>query len=95
MTNTTLEFPAAALAGLRDRLMANAADEDKAPLEELEGLSDSVLAAYWHGYVKASESGRTGRALHTAAFGTALDAPLFSVCTETGPLRAALAQSLS
>ncbi|RPK32539.1 hypothetical protein EES39_38410 [Streptomyces sp. ADI92-24] len=91
---TTLEFPAAALAGLRDRLMAAAADEGKAPLEELDGLSDSVLAAYWYGYVKASEVGRTGQELHATAFGSALAAPMLAVCTETGPLRTALARSL-
>ncbi|MFD8387432.1 hypothetical protein ACFV2X_54700 [Streptomyces sp. NPDC059679] len=94
MTNTTPDFPAAALAGLRDRLIAAAADEDTAPLEELDGLSDSALAAYWHGYVKASAAGRTGQALHATAFGSALDAPSLAVRVETGPLRAALAQSL-
>ncbi|GHH57754.1 hypothetical protein [Streptomyces candidus] len=91
---TTLEFPAAALAGLRDHLMATAADEDKAPLEELDGLSDSVLAAYWHGYVKASETGRAGQELHATAFGSALAAPMRAVCADTGPLRTALARSL-
>jgi hypothetical protein len=90
---TTLELPEAALLGLRDYLMATAADEDKTPLEELDGLSDSVLAAYWHGYVKASEAGQTGQALHAHAFGASLFAPMVAVCAETGALRAALAQS--
>lgn len=90
----TLELPEAALTGLRDCLLALAADEGKAPAEELDGLSDSVLAAYWHGYVAASESGSTGQSLHVAAFGTSLFAPLVAVCTEIGTVRAALAQSL-
>ncbi|MER6256787.1 hypothetical protein ABT224_36140 [Streptomyces sp. NPDC001584] len=91
---TTLELPEAALTGLRDYLMAAAADENNAPQEELDGLSDTVLAACWHAYVEASKTGRTGQALHAAAFSKALDAPLSAVCAETGALRAALAQSL-
>ncbi|MBD2829845.1 hypothetical protein ID875_20900 [Streptomyces globisporus] len=91
---TTLELSEAALTGLRERLMAAAADEDKTPLEELDGLSDSVLAAYWNSYVEASKSGSTGQALHIAAFGAALFAPLESVCAEIGAVRDALAQSL-
>ncbi|MFE9406910.1 hypothetical protein ACFYNY_34945 [Streptomyces sp. NPDC006530] len=93
MTSTALELPEAALTGLRDHLMATAADEDKTPLEELDGLSDSVLAAYWHGYVKASESGGTGQALHIAAFGASLFAPMVAVCKDIDGLRAALAHS--
>ncbi|MFI7396566.1 MULTISPECIES: hypothetical protein [Streptomyces] len=91
---STLELSEAALTGLRDYLMATAADEDKTPLEELHGLSDSVLAAYWHGYVEASKSGGTGQALHIAAFGASLFAPLVAVCTEIDAVRDALAQSL-
>ncbi|MFF2926701.1 hypothetical protein [Streptomyces celluloflavus] len=90
---STLELSEAALTGLRDYLMATAADEDKAPQEELDGLSDTVLAAYWHGYVEASKAGRAGQALHAAALSKALAAPLGAVCAETGALRAALAQS--
>ncbi|MFE2530077.1 hypothetical protein ACFXEL_38290 [Streptomyces sp. NPDC059382] len=91
---TTLELPEAALTGLRDCLLALAADEDKTPAEELDGLSDSVLAAYWHGYVEASKSGGTGQTLHIAAFGSSLFAPLVAVGAEIGNVRAALAQSL-
>ncbi|MFJ4343609.1 hypothetical protein [Streptomyces sp. NPDC088915] len=90
---STLELPEAALTGLRDYLLTIAADEDKAPLEELDGLSDTVLAAYWHGYVEASKAGRTGQELHATAFGKALAAPLVAVCAETGALRTTLAQS--
>lgn len=90
---TTLELPEAALTALRDYLLARAADEDQTPAQELAGLSDSVLAAYWHGYVEASNGGRAGQALHAAALSKALAAPLGAVCAETGALRAALAQS--
>ncbi|MFI8944864.1 hypothetical protein [Streptomyces syringium] len=89
---STLELSGAVLTGLRDYLMATAADEDKTPLE-LDGLRDSVLAAYWHGYVEASKTGGTGQALHIAAFGASLFAPLVAVCNEIGAVRAALAQS--
>lgn len=89
----TLDLPEAALTGLRDYLMATAADEDKGPLEELEGLSDTVLAAYWHGYVEASKTGRDGQALYAVAFSKALAAPSGAASAETGALRAALAQS--
>ncbi|MFJ5646399.1 hypothetical protein [Streptomyces sp. NPDC093223] len=90
---TNLELPEAALTGLRDRLMANAADEDKTPAEELNGLSDGVLSAYWHGYVEASKSGSTGQALHIAAFGASLFAPTAVGGAEIGAVRTALAQS--
>nr|WP_233109068.1 hypothetical protein [Streptomyces sp. 14R-10] len=95
MTTTTLELPEAALAGLRDRLMATAADDDKTPLEELDGLSDSVLAAYWRGYVEASKTGGTGQELHIAAFGASLFAPMVAVCAEISAVRDALTQSLT
>lgn len=91
---TTLDLPEAALTGLRDYLMTLAADEDKAPMEELNGLSDTVLAAYWHGYVEASKSAATGQALHIKAFGASLFAPLRAVGAEIGAVRDALAQSL-
>jgi hypothetical protein len=90
---TDLELPETALTGLRDYLMANAADEDRTPTEELDGLSDGVLAAYWHGYVEASKSGSTGQALHIAAFGASLYAPMAKVGAEIGAVRTALAQS--
>ncbi|MDW8809957.1 hypothetical protein P1P68_35470 [Streptomyces scabiei] len=90
---TNLELPEAALTGLRDYLMATAADEDKTPTEELDGLSDGVLSAYWHGYVEASQSGSTGLELHIAAFGASLLAPMAKVSAEIGAVRAALAQS--
>ncbi|MFE9614309.1 MULTISPECIES: hypothetical protein [Streptomyces] len=90
---TTLKLPEAPFDGLRDYLMCLAADEDKTPVEELDGMSDSVLSAYWHGYVEASRSGRTGQELHIAAFGASLFAPLVAVCAETGDVRAALARS--
>ncbi|MFH9439558.1 hypothetical protein [Streptomyces rochei] len=91
---STQELPEAALTGLRDYLMATAADEDKTPLEELNGLSDGVLAAYWHGYVEASKTSSTGQELHIAAFGASLFAPMFAAGTEIGAVRDALAQSL-
>ncbi|MYS32946.1 hypothetical protein K388_07318 [Streptomyces sp. KhCrAH-43] len=90
---STLELPEAALTALRDHLMATAADEDKTPLEELDGLSDNALTAYWRGYVEASKSGSTGQALHIAAFGASLFPPN-GVCTEVDAVRDALAQSL-
>ncbi|MFE5847953.1 hypothetical protein ACFQ7N_40665 [Streptomyces niveus] len=93
MTDITTEFPEAALAGLRDRLMAAAADEGTTPMEELEGFSDEALAAYWYGYVKASANGSTGEALHVNAFGESLFPAVRGVNTETGQLRAALVQS--
>ncbi|MEU9481993.1 hypothetical protein [Streptomyces sp. NPDC048191] len=90
---TTTQLPQAPLTGLRDYLLALAADEDKTPMAELDGISDSVLAAYWHGYVEASKSGHTGQELHIAAFGASLFAPLSAVCAEISTVRAALAQS--
>ncbi|MBO8190071.1 hypothetical protein [Streptomyces spirodelae] len=90
---TTTQFPQAPLAALRDRLLATAADNDRAPQEELDGLSDSVLAAYWHGYLTASRSGLNSTELHAIAFGSALDAPMYAVCTDTRNLRDALARS--
>ncbi|MFF8387874.1 hypothetical protein ACF053_30115 [Streptomyces kanasensis] len=91
---TTLELPEAALAALRDYLLAIAADEDKAPMEELDGLSDGILAAYWHGYVEASKAGSAGQALHIAAFGASLFAPKVASRAEIGAVRDALAQLL-
>ena len=90
---TTTQFPQAPLAALRDRLLATAADDDRTPQEELDGLSDSVLAAYWHGYLTASRSGRTGAELHAAAFGAALDSPMSAVGTDTRALRDVLTRS--
>ncbi|GHI98106.1 hypothetical protein [Streptomyces olivaceus] len=91
MTNT-LTLPEAPFVGLRDYLMCLAADEDKTPVEELGGMSDGALSAYWHGYVEAARSGYTGQELHIAAFGNSLFAPM-AVCAETSDVRAALARS--
>ncbi|GHH31494.1 hypothetical protein [Streptomyces rubradiris] len=92
---TIMEFHEAALYALRDRIMTTAADDDRTPQQELDGLSDRGLAAYWHGYRTAVGNGLTGYALHAAAFRAALTAPTDAAHADTKRLRQVLTQSLA
>lgn len=53
MTTTTTILSPATLAGLRDRVLADAGDADVTALQALAGLADAELSALYYGYAKA------------------------------------------
>lgn len=73
MTTPTITSPAV-LAGLRDRVLADAGDADLAPLEALQALSDAELASFWYGYARAVRDADRGGDIHARAASYALEA---------------------
>ena len=66
MTTTTILSPAT-LAGLRDRVLADAGDSDVTALQALAGLADAELSALYYGYAKAVADEFPRRDLHDRA----------------------------
>ncbi|MER6687392.1 hypothetical protein [Streptomyces olivaceoviridis] len=66
MTTTTILSPAT-LAGLRDRVLADAGDADVTALEALAALSDAELSALFYGYAKAVQDAAPQSDLHERA----------------------------
>lgn len=75
MTTTSTLSPVT-LAGLRDRVLADAGEAETTALEALEALTDPELAAFYYGYAKAAQDAEEGRRgdLHARAASHALDA---------------------
>ena len=74
MTTPTITSPAV-LAGLRDRVLAEAGDADLAPLAVLQTLSDAELACFWYGYARAVRDVDRGGDIHARAASYAREAP--------------------
>ncbi len=66
MTTTTILSPAT-LAGLRDRVLADAGDADVTALEALAALPDAELSALYYGYAKAVQDEAPQNDLHERA----------------------------
>ena len=74
MTTAPTIVSPATLAGLRDRVLADAGEADCTALEALGELTDSELAAYYYGYAKAARNASREGDLHRRAALCALDA---------------------
>jgi hypothetical protein len=97
LVTTTAILSPSTLAGLRDRVLADAGEADVSALEALATLTDPELSALYYGYAKSVADGAPSSDLHDRAMSYAhsaaghLDAITSQVCAQ---LRAELAAAL-